>query len=36
MWKLIEALGENKEFGSLDRKLRSELISLDGACIIDK
>ncbi len=34
--KVIDALVENKEFSSLDRKLRSELISLDGACIIDK
>lgn len=30
----IDSFIQNKSFGQLDRKLRSELISLDGACIL--
>ncbi len=33
--KVINALIEDKNFIDLDRKLRCELISMDGACIID-
>lgn len=34
--KVIRNLVQNKKFTSLDRKLRSELIALDGACILDR
>lgn len=33
--KIIESLVANRKFGDLDRKLRAELISMDGACIIN-
>ena len=33
--KLLKTLVHNSNFDRLDRKLRSELIALDGACIID-
>lgn len=33
--KVIRNLVQDKKFTSLDRKLRSELIALDGACILD-
>lgn len=33
--KVIKGLVNNKNFTEIDRKLRGELISLDGACIID-
>ncbi len=32
---VIQSLVDNKSFSAMDRKLRCELISLDGACIID-
>lgn len=34
--KVIKKLVNNKSFITMNRKLRSELISLDGACILDK
>ena len=33
--KILNTLSRKKQFIDIDRKLRSELISMDGACIID-